>query len=160
LTDVAAIAATHVAAVLKKDGTVWVWGNNEQAQFGNGKRSVDDRSRVPVRVPGLANVVALSGGAAGRHFLALLKDQTLRVWGNTDWGQAGNGVTGREQATVATPRIVGVRNVWAAGNNSLALKTDGSLWIWGIGSSYPRVWPMTKNAPFPVRLQIPEGIAP
>ena len=86
LTDVAAVVATQVAAVLKKDGTVWVWGNNEQAQFGNGKRDVDDRSRVPLRVPGVANVTALTG-STGRHFLALLKDGSLRGWGNTDWGE-------------------------------------------------------------------------
>ena len=159
LTDVAAVVATQVAAVLKKDGSVWVWGNNQQAQFGNGKRDVDDRSAVPVRVPGVANAVALSGAANGRHFLALLKDGTLRAWGNSDWGQIGNGVTGREQSTVVTPRIAGVKVVFAAGNNSLAIKTDGSLWIWGNGSPYANVWPLTRRAAFPVELRIPEGIA-
>ncbi|MFN7934984.1 MAG: hypothetical protein U0R19_16760 [Bryobacteraceae bacterium] len=159
LTDVAAVVATRVAAVLKKDGTVWVWGNNEQAQFGNGRRDVDDRTRVPIRVPVVANAIALSGAINGRHFLALLKDGSLRAWGNSDWGQIGNGVTGREQATVVTPRIAGVKAVFAAGNNSLAIKSDGSLWIWGNGSSYPRVWPLVRNAPFPVQLLIPEGIA-
>ncbi|QOY90897.1 RCC1 domain-containing protein [Paludibaculum fermentans] len=158
LTDVAGIVATQVAAVLKKDGTVWVWGNNDQAQFGNGRRDIDERTRVPVRVPGVANVTALCGAMSGRHFLALLKDGTLRTWGNTDWGQAGIGVTGREQATVATPRINGVKAVFAAGNNSLAILPDGSLWIWGNGSPYPGVWPLTRRAPFPVQLQIPEGV--
>ncbi len=160
LTDVAGIVATQVAAVLKKDGTVWVWGNNDQAQFGNGRRDIDERTRVPVRVPGVANVTALCGAMSGRHFLALLKDGTLRTWGNTDWGQAGIGVTGCEQATVATPRINGVKAVFAAGNNSLAIKPDGSLWIWGNGSPYPGVWPLTRRAPFPVQLQIPEGVVP
>ncbi|MBN9659902.1 MAG: hypothetical protein J0H49_17075 [Acidobacteria bacterium] len=158
LSDVAGIVATQVAAVLKKDGTVWVWGNNDQAQFGNGRRDIDERTRVPVRVPGVANVTALSGAMSGRHFLALLQDGTLRSWGNSDWGQAGAGVTGREQSTVAAPRISGVKTVFAAGNNSLAIKTDGTLWIWGNGSSYPGVWPLQRRAPFPVQLRIPEGI--
>lgn len=159
LADVAAIAATQVAAVLKKDGTVWVWGHNEQAQFGNGKRTIEDRTRIPVRVPGVTNAVALSGALGGRHFLALLKDGSLRAWGNSDWGQVGNGVTGREQSTATTPRIAGVKAVFAAGNHSLAIKPDGSLWIWGNGSPYPGVWPLSRKAPFPVQLQIPEGIA-
>ncbi|MGC4050485.1 MAG: hypothetical protein QM757_14000 [Paludibaculum sp.] len=158
LTDVAGIVATQVAAVLKKDGTVWVWGNNDQAQFGNGRRDIDERTRVPIRVPGVANVTALSGAMSGRHFLALQKDGTVRTWGNTDWGQAGNGVTGREQATVAISRINGVKTVFAVGNHSLAIKPDGSLWIWGGGSPYPGVWPLQRRAPFPVQLQIPEGV--
>jgi alpha-tubulin suppressor-like RCC1 family protein len=107
-------------------------GNNEQAQFGNGKRNVDETSRVPVRVSDVANAVALSGAMVGRHFLAFLRDGTLRVWGNSDWGQTGN--------------------------HSLAIKQDGSLWIWGVGSSYRGVWPLTQNAPFPVQLVIPDGI--
>ena len=36
LTDVVSVVATGVAAALKKDGTVWVWGHNGQAQFGKG----------------------------------------------------------------------------------------------------------------------------
>lgn len=159
LTDVAAVVATRVAAALKKDGTVWVWGNNQQAQFGNDRRDGDERTRTPVRVPGVANAVSLSGALLGRHFQALLKDGTVRTWGNTDWGQAGNGVTGREQATAAAPRIAGVKAVFAVGNNSLAIKNDGSLWIWGHGASFPREWPMRQNAPFPVELRIPEGVA-
>ena len=155
LSDVAAIAATQVAAVLKRDGTVWVWGNNSQAQFGNGKRDIDDRTLVPVQVPGVAGVMALSGALSGRHFLALRKDGTLRAWGNSDWGQVGNGMTGREQSTVATPRIAGVKAIFAAGNCSFAIKPDGSLWIWGRVSPYPGAWPMGRNAPFPVQLQIP-----
>ncbi|MFN7923655.1 MAG: hypothetical protein U0Q16_26370 [Bryobacteraceae bacterium] len=158
LQDVTGIVATQVAAALLKDGSVWVWGNNDQAQFGNGKRNIDEHTRVPVRVPGITNAVGLSGAAVGRHFLALLRDGTLRTWGNSDWGQAGTGVTGREQAAVAALRISGVKAAFAAGNNSFAIKTDGSLWIWGRGSSYPNVWPMTRNAPVPEPLRIPEGL--
>ena len=88
LNQVMTVVATQVAAVLKQDGTVWVWRKNEQAHFGNGKRDRDDRSRVPLRVPGVANATVLTG-SMGRHFLALLKDGSLRGWGNTDGGGAG-----------------------------------------------------------------------
>ncbi|MBI4894054.1 MAG: hypothetical protein HY821_25780 [Acidobacteria bacterium] len=158
LDNVAQVVATGVAAVLKKDGTVWVWGNNQQAQFGNGKRDDQNFSESPVRVPNVANAVALTGALVGRHFLALLKDGTLRVWGNTDWGQAGVGISGMEQASVATPRISGVKTVFAAGNNSYAVKADGSLWIWGSGSYYSGEWPMKANAKVPLRFSIPQGL--
>jgi alpha-tubulin suppressor-like RCC1 family protein len=160
LVDVRAVVATRVAAVLKNDGTVWVWGNNEQAQFGNGKRDVDDRTRIPVRVPGVANATDLAGALAGRHFIALLKDGSIRAWGNSDWGQVGIGVTGREQATVVTPKLTGVKAVFAAGNNSFAIRGDQSLWIWGHGASYSGQWPMKQNASIPVRLEFPQVAGP
>lgn len=158
LSDVVAVAATRVAAVLKRDGTVWVWGNNEQAQFGNGKRTVDEQTRVPVRVPGVAGAVALTGAQVGRHFLVLLKDGGVRAWGNSDWGQVGNGVTGREQSTVVPVKIAGVKSVFAVGNHSVAVKGDGTIWIWGNGSSYANVWPLRRVAAFPVELRIPAGV--
>lgn len=158
LTDVVSVVATGVAAALKKDGTVWVWGHNGQAQFGNGHRTQDEQSRVPVQVPRLANITALTGAVIGRHFLALQKSGTILAWGNSDWGQGGAGITGREQATPLPVKLTAVKSVFAAGNNSFAIRDDGSLWIWGIGSSFPRVWPMQKNSAQPLRLEIPDGI--
>jgi len=159
LDNVAAVVATGGAAALKKDGTVWVWGNNVQAQFGNGRRDDKDHSATPIPVVGVTNVAALAGGVIGRHFLALLKDGTTRVWGNTDWGQVGNGFTGTAQPSIVPLRLKSVSTVFAAGNNSFAILNDGSLWIWRQGSVYGGVWPMKKNAPLPVRLNVPEGVA-
>lgn len=156
LADVKAVVTTGVAAVLKKDGTVWVWGKNGQAQFGNGRREESEKSAVPVQVRGLANVVELAGAMGGRHFLALLRDGTIRSWGNTDWGQAGTGLTGKEQALPAASKIAGVRKVFAAGNNSYAIRNDGSVWFWGGGGGYEGVWPLgRKPAPLPIALQLP-----
>ncbi|BDC49226.1 hypothetical protein F183_A15420 [Bryobacterales bacterium F-183] len=156
LTGVQAVVTTGVAAVLKKDGTVWVWGKNEQAQFGNGRRDSSEKSAAPIRVPGVAGVTQLAGAWIGRHFLALLRDGTIKTWGNTDWGQAGTGVTGMEQATPVTSKISGVKAVFAAGNNSFAIRSDGSVWIWGNGGGYSGVWPLgRKPAPLPVPLPLP-----
>ncbi|QOY88159.1 RCC1 domain-containing protein [Paludibaculum fermentans] len=154
LDNVASVAATSVASgALKKDGTVWVWGSNQQAEFGNGQREDNERTWKPVRVPGVQNAKALANGLIGRHFLALLKDGTVRSWGNSDWGQAGNGLTGQEQATPAAAKISGVKAVFAGGNQSFAVKQDGSVWVWGSGDR--REWPLSNNAPLPVALNFP-----
>lgn len=158
LSGIVAVAASGVAAALKNDGTVWVWGKNTQAQFGNGRRTEDDRTATPIPVPKVANITALSAALTGRHILALQKAGTVLAWGNSDWGQGGAGIAGREQASPLPIRLTGVKAVFAAGNNSFAVRNDGSLWIWGLGSSYPRVWPMQKNTAVPVRLDIPNGI--
>jgi len=71
---------------------------------------------------------AISLGITGRHTLVLLKDGTLRGWGNTDWGQIGAGVSGTFQPKPVTPKITGVKAVFAAGNNSFAARTDNTFW--------------------------------
>jgi alpha-tubulin suppressor-like RCC1 family protein len=94
LTEVIAIASAggHRLA-LRKDGTVWAWGEDEYGELGNGKT---EASAVPVEVSGLTNVIAISDG--GDHNLALLANGTVMAWGSNDWGQLGDGTTsGPEQ---------------------------------------------------------------
>lgn len=155
LSGVVSVAATGVAVALKSDGTVWVWGKNTQAQFGNGRRTDEDRSRTPVAAPRVANVTAIAAALTGRHILALQKSGAILAWGNTDWGQGGAGIAAREQATPTPVKVAGVKAVFAAGNNSFAVLADGSLWIWGLGASYPRQWPVMKNSAVPVKLELP-----
>ena len=45
---------------LKSDGTVWTWGRNDDGQLGD--RTSDIWTAVPRKVPGLKDVVQLSGG--------------------------------------------------------------------------------------------------
>lgn len=42
----------------------------------------------------------------------------------------------------------------AAGNQSFAVKSDGSVWGWGWGEGGPRSWPLKANTPLPVRLEL------
>lgn len=158
LGDVTAVATgTGVSMAVRRDGTVWVWGANVQGLFGNGDRTDPPGvgygyELTPRRVPGVSNVVALSVGLTGRHALALLKDGTLRGWGNTDWGQIGAGVSGDFQLTPVTPKITGVVRVLAAGNNSFAVRTDGTLWGWGAGGRTEH--PFKTNVKLPQRVDL------
>jgi alpha-tubulin suppressor-like RCC1 family protein len=65
LTDVTAIAANHFHIVAQKsDGSVWAWGYNEYGQLGNGTHGISNNSKVPVRVPGIANMTAVTAGSS------------------------------------------------------------------------------------------------
>lgn len=158
LADVIAVAAGNgVSTALKKDGTVWVWGANWHGQFGNGARTdppgtTSGFELVPQRVPGVSGVTALTVGLTGRHTLVLLKDGTLRGWGNTDWGQLGAGVAETYQLMPVIPKIAGVKTILAAGNQSFAVKSDGSVWVWGAGG--PRSWPLKANTKLPARFEL------
>jgi len=153
LADVVSIAAgACVSTVVKKDGTVWVWGSNGMAGFGNGQQTEGaDLQFVPQQVSVVRNAVAVSSGAMGRHTLVLLKDGSLRGWGNSDWGQIGAGVSGDFQPRPVTPKITNVKAIFAVQNSSYALKNDNTFWIWG---SVFNEFPLKKNASVPVQLSL------
>jgi alpha-tubulin suppressor-like RCC1 family protein len=153
LVDVISIAAgSCVSTAVKKDGTVWVWGSNGMSGFGNGQRTEGAVLQLtPLQVAGIRNAVAVSSGGMGRHTLVLLKDGTLRGWGNSDWGQIGAGVSGDFQPNPVTPKITGVKEIFAVQNNSFALRTDNSFWMWG--ASYGE-FPLKVNSKVPKLLEL------
>jgi alpha-tubulin suppressor-like RCC1 family protein len=137
LTGVTAIAAgVQHSLALKNDGTVWAWGYNFYGQLGNGTFTTIDPSGVntPVQVTGLTGVKAVAAG--GYHSLALKNDGTVWAWGYNLYGQLGNGTyTNTSPFGIVTPvQVIGLTGVTAiagGGYNSLALNSDGTVWVWG-----------------------------
>lgn len=133
--------AGHVlnyTAAIKTDGSLWMWGQNEYGQLGNG--SLED-SNVPVKV--MDNVAAVSCGMA--HVAAIKTDGSLWMWGNNTCGELGNGGVGNAvytewdntTAPIQTTPVKVLDNVVAisCGNESTAaIKTDGTLWMWGVAA--------------------------
>src|SRR2546423_856569 len=99
----------HTLALLN-DGTVMVTGDNKHGQLGLGNTT--DRL-VPVSVPGLSHVTAVSASAS--HSLALLSNGTVKAWGSDDHGELG--APAREACGTAacsrSPRSVGLPSVSA-----------------------------------------------
>jgi alpha-tubulin suppressor-like RCC1 family protein len=132
----------HSLALLA-DGTVMAWGDNLNGELGIGTSSgpegcggkeEDPCSRVPVKVPGLSDVVAI---AAGYYFnLALRADGTVMAWGYDYYGTLGDGVghqSGCEcvDHPVQVPGVSGAVAIAAGENHAIALLGDGSVRFWG-----------------------------
>ena len=132
LEDVQALAlgANWTSMALKKDGTVWAWGNNFSGQLGNGRSG--DFSNTPTAVPGLTNVTAIA--AHTFHALAVRQDGTVWAWGGNDNGQLGNGTTTASLVPIQVPGLSGVKAVAAGWARSFALKRDGTVMAWGFGN--------------------------
>jgi len=135
LTEVAAVSAGfgHTVA-LRRDGTVWAWGQNDFGQLGDG--AIADRE-TPKPVNGLAGVLAIATGEY--HSLALLPGGLIKAWGQNNFGQLGDD-TGTSRMTPVTVLLnpddaftpfEGATRIAAGASHSMALKADGSLWVWG-----------------------------
>lgn len=124
-------AGNGFSAILKDDGTVWIWGLNNKGQLGNGTYANSDS---PVVVPNLSSVTAI---AAGReHFLALKSDGTVWTWGSNGAGQLGNNTTTTSNIPVqvktgADSFLSNIVAIDAGEYHSMALKSDGTVWTWG-----------------------------
>jgi alpha-tubulin suppressor-like RCC1 family protein len=68
----------HHTLALRRDGTAWGWGSNSYGQLGNGR--VNEKSASPIQISSLSEVKDLTA-AANRSF-AVLKDGTVKVWGD------------------------------------------------------------------------------
>jgi len=109
-------------ALLKKDGSLWMWGRQLCGEFGNGSLAA---SATPVKV--LDGVKSVSCG--WQNTAIIKEDGTLWMCGRNDFGQVGNGQ--RETATTFVKVMDGVRVASVGGYSSYAIRQDGTLWQWG-----------------------------
>jgi len=120
------------SAAVKTDGTLWTWGDDNYGQLGNGS-TTESRSSPGTTSDGGTNWSQVS---AGYQFASAVKnDGTLWTWGNGYNGQLGLGFSPSSYPYIITdPTNIGGTdwaNVSCGYLHSAAIKTDGTLWIWG-----------------------------
>lgn len=130
-----AAGAGHSLAVVRQANGVNVvraWGWNLYGQLGNGNTT--DRSTPGNVLSGGGNLQGITGVSAGYvHTLALTSGGTLMAWGNDSYGQLGNGGSADIAVTRAVPvqSITNVQSIAAGAGFSVALRNNGTLWVWG-----------------------------
>jgi RNA polymerase sigma factor (sigma-70 family) len=133
-----AVGLAHTLA-LKKDGTIWSWGENLYDELGTHPAYLRARGRINLASDSAGNptLAAIGGGwaqvAAGMECsFGIKSDGTLWAWGLNNFGQLGIG----NRSNTPAPAQVGV-NTWkevrAGFINGAGIQTDGSLWAWGGG---------------------------
>ena len=132
-----AIAAgnSHTVSV-RNDGTVWTWGLGTQGQLGDGtsgNSTTTVRAITPLQVPGIDGVEAVEDSTGFGFVLALKSNGTVWGWGNDFNAQLGDGASNVQVRTrpVQTVGLTNVKGIAAGDVYGAAVKTDGTVWIWG-----------------------------
>lgn len=114
------------SAAIKTDGSVWVWGNNEWGQLGDG--SIINKS-VPTFLASSSNWATVSIG--GGRTMVVKTDGTLWASGLNDYGQFGNGTLNNSNTFIQIGTETNWQEVAAGQEHTVALKNNGTLWAWG-----------------------------
>jgi alpha-tubulin suppressor-like RCC1 family protein len=127
---------------IKTDGTLWTWGNAEFGQLGNAATA----GNISTPVTTFAGGTNWNQVSCGQNLTAAIKtDGTLWTWGYGGNGRLGNGITSGNRSTPVTTFAGG--NNWKQVSSTVqqgggagayftaAIKTDGTLWTWGLGTS-------------------------
>tara|TARA_B100000965_G_C19555852_1_gene742132 strand:+ start:161 stop:1345 length:1185 start_codon:yes stop_codon:yes gene_type:complete len=123
-------AGQNCKGAVKTDGTLWMWGRNQQGSTGTNDRT--NRSS-PTQVPGSTWGSTRGKLNAGYLSTAAIKtDGTLWAWGSNYRGLLGQNTNSYH----SSPVQIGSDTSWSklshSGFNAQgAIKTDGTLWVWG-----------------------------
>ena len=133
-----AMSLSH-AAYLDDSGTLWTWGRGVSGELGSGAR---DNSSVPVKVMDGVTAVSIANGVSA----AIKAGKSLWMWGSNYHGQLGTKGSGdvnigggnnfdhtsKHYVHITPVKVMDdVASVRAGSFYTAAIKTDGSLWMWG-----------------------------
>ena len=126
----AAVDDLFVTADAFRQGNLWTWGRNSYGQLGT--NTTTQRNTPVTTLAGGANWKQVTGCHL-QAMAAIKTDGTLWTWGSNANGTIGDNTTTNRLTPVTT--FAGGTNWKQSTNgdwNTAAIKTDGTLWIWGI----------------------------
>lgn len=135
LTDVVAVdVGGYNTLVLRRDGTVWAFGQNQFGQLGVvANAGTTNATATPVQVPGLGDVVALAAGQY--HSAVLAADGTVWTFGLNQNGQLGRAANlGTNNPNTTPTQVAGITDAVAIATDELhvmVLRADGTVWAFG-----------------------------
>jgi alpha-tubulin suppressor-like RCC1 family protein len=122
--------ASHVAAI-KTDGTLWLWGPGAGGRLGD--NTTISRSSPVQTISSGTNWKQVSAGAF--RVAAIKTDGTLWLWGAGYFGGLGNNGVANVSSPVQTVSSgANWKQVSSGNDTTAAIKTDGTLWLWGRGA--------------------------
>lgn len=143
-------ANTQNTMALCDNGSVWIWGANDNGYFSNGSEKY---LLIPVMVSGTPSVKSI---AAGEGFVIVLgSDGTVWGLGANEQGELGDGTRVSKKSLVQMLDMTDVTAIDAGSYHTVMLKSDGTVWtcgsnMWGQqGTAGPAGTSITKPVQVP-----------
>lgn len=133
----------HHSGAITEDGSLWMWGQNEYGQLGDG--TTEDK-HAPVKVMENVKMISLGGYYSG----AITKDGSLWTWGWNYGEELGDGTTEDKHTPVKV--MENVKEVSLGAYHSGAITEDGSLWMWGQNGYGQLGDGSTKDSEYPINI--------
>ncbi len=130
-------AGLRHALALDSTGTIYAWGNNTWGQCGQDP-DIYPTVNAPMPIVNLLGINCSKISAGYFHNLAIKDDGSLWAWGTTHSGALGIPLPIQNsyefQLQEISPGITW-REIAGGWNQSLAIKSDGTLWAWGFNQN-------------------------
>ena len=111
------------SAAVAVDGSVWMWGTASFDRLGAGSTP---RSSVPIRLPGIDRVTAISSGDG--FTIALRADGSVWTWGPS---APFAGLVQNIWIPQPVPGLSGIVRISAGQAHAAAVDGNGNVWSWG-----------------------------
>ena len=122
----------HTCAILDDD-SLKCWGYNGSGQLGDGTTT---RRSTPTAVDLGDGRMAKAIGLRREHTCAILDDDSLKCWGDNEYGQLGKGTSTRQIATtVDLGNMRTAKSIITEKSHTCSILDDDSLKCWGYNGS-------------------------
>jgi alpha-tubulin suppressor-like RCC1 family protein len=151
-TDWAVLVAGNAVLAVKTDGTLWSWGR--YTTNGQGVGNIDGNRSSPTQIGSDTDWANVGGSEQNDSAAFAIKTSgEAYFWGGGDKGQRGDNSI---DDYAYTPAQLGALTNWSkikCGNQtSFAVKTDGTLWSWGLGESGVIGQTTTQSCSSPIQI--------
>jgi alpha-tubulin suppressor-like RCC1 family protein len=152
LSNVTAIYSDTFA--VEDNSSVWTWGAT------NNNANTANANPVPYQIPDLYNITYIDTDPSFTHTLLVKADGTVWSWGSDFNSQLGDGTDIiNDPPYVSVPiQVKGLDNVKMVqageGQSSMALKNDGTVWVWGQNSGGQQGLDNTSSSNNPAPVEV------
>jgi len=134
---------------IRTDGTIWGWGNNNYSNLGIS--NLIHPMVAPIKMPGTTTWVTLTSGNDSGGIINSAGE--LWMWGyNANSGMVGQGNTTNYSSPVQVGSLTNWLTISIASQTPTCIKTDGTLWAWGLNAQGQVGDGTTTNRSSPVQI--------